>query len=272
MPADTYVLGTEAAELERLRLQHELWRPAAAEAWRRAGLGSGQRVLDLGAGPGFAALDLARAVGPGGRVLGLELSDTYLAAGRSAAAAAGLAQLELRRHDLRTDPLPDEPFDLVWCRWVAMFLPALEPLLDGLAARLPPGARLVLHEYIHWSSFGLHPHGAAVGRFGVATLESFRAAGGDPDVNRRLPSLLAERGFRIDHLRPLALIGRPGDAVAGWIERFVRIYGRELIRQGRWSEADAATAEAEIAAAGRDPGACWMGPTVLEVQATRWGP
>jgi SAM-dependent methyltransferase len=272
MPADTYVLGTEAAELERLRLQHELWRPAAAEAWRRAGLAPGQRVLDLGAGPGFAALDLARAVGPGGRVLALELSDTYLTAAGMAAAAAELPQLELRRHDLRADPLPEESFDLVWCRWVAMFLPAVEPLLDGLAARLAPGARLVLHEYIHWSSFGLHPHGAAVGRFGLATQESFRAAGGDPDVNRRLPSLLAARGFRIDELRPLAVIGRPGDPVAGWMERFVRIYGSELIRQGRWSEAEAEAAAVEIAAAGRDPGACWMGPTVLEVQATRWDP
>jgi SAM-dependent methyltransferase len=272
MPADTYVLGNEPVELERLRLQHELWRPAAAEAWRQAGLGPGQRVLDLGAGPGFAALDLARMVGPGGRVLGLELSEAYVAAGRDAAAVEGLRQLEFRRHDLRTDPLPDEPFDLVWCRWVAMFLPAVEPLLDGLAARLPPGARLVLHEYIHWSSFGLHPQGAAVGRFGAATLDSFRAFGGDPDVNRRLPSLLAARGFRIDVLRPLAVIGRPGDAVAGWLERFVRIYGPELIHQGRWSEADAAAAGAEIAAAGRDPGACWLGPTVLEVQATRWDP
>ena len=60
---DAYVLGTQSHELERLQLQHSLWRPAAEEAWDRAGLSPGQRVLDLGAGPGFAAVDLARRVG-----------------------------------------------------------------------------------------------------------------------------------------------------------------------------------------------------------------
>ncbi len=272
MAADTYVLGTDALELERLRLQHELWLPAVRDGCQAAGLAAAERVLDLGAGPGFVSLELARQVGPSGRVLGLELSPTYVEAARRAAAAAGLAQLEFRRHDLRSDPLPQEPFDLVWCRWVAMFLPAVEPLLDQLAGLLEPGGRLLIHEYIHWSSFGLHPRGEAVRRFADASLASFRAAGGDTDINRRLPSLLAARGFRLEALRPLAVVGRPGEGVADWLERFVLIYGRELIRQGRWSEAEAAAAAAEIAAAHQDPGACWMGPTLLELRATRWEP
>nr|WP_255441439.1 MULTISPECIES: methyltransferase domain-containing protein [unclassified Synechococcus] len=85
--------------------------------------------------------------------------------------------MEVRRLDLSHDPLPREPFDLVWCRWVLMFLPEVEPLLDRLAASLSPGARLVIHEYIHWSSFGLHPHGEAVGRFGAAAMASLERAG-----------------------------------------------------------------------------------------------
>jgi len=206
----TYVLGTDAAEQQRLSQQHALWLSSAQEAWGRAGLAAGERVLDLGAGPGFVSLELARQVGAGGRVLALELSPSYGEAARRAAAEAGLAQLEVRRHDLCSDPLPQEGFDLVWCRWVAMFLPSLEPLLDQLAATLKPGARVLFHEYVHWSTFGLHPDGDAVRRFGAAALASFRAAGGDPDVNRRLPSLLAARGFRIDALRPLpGSLGEP---------------------------------------------------------------
>jgi SAM-dependent methyltransferase len=269
---DTYVLGTAAAEEQRLGVQHKLWLPFAEDAWRRAGLSTGQRVLDLGAGPGFVSLELARQVGPGGRVLGLELSPAYGETARRSAADAGLSQLEVRTHDLCCDPLPAETFDLVWCRWVAMFLPALEPLLDQLAARLQPGAQLLIHEYVHWSTFALHPRGEAVRRFAAAVLASFAAAGGDPDVNRRLPSLLAARGFRIEALRPLSLLGRPGDAVASWLESFVVIYGEELIRQGLWTEEEAAAVAAEIAAAGQDPGAYWMAPTVLELQATRWDP
>ncbi|APD47722.1 methyltransferase domain-containing protein [Synechococcus sp. CS-602] len=268
----TYVLGTDAAEQQRLSQQHALWLSSAQEAWGRAGLAAGERVLDLGAGPGFVSLELARQVGAGGRVLALELSPSYGEAARRAAAEAGLAQLEVRRHDLCSDPLPQEGFDLVWCRWVAMFLPSLEPLLDQLAATLKPGARVLFHEYVHWSTFGLHPDGDAVRRFGAAALASFRAAGGDPDVNRRLPSLLAARGFRIDALRPLPLLGSPGDAgdaVANWLESFVDVYGQQLIRQGFWTPTAAAAASAEIAAASQDPGAYWMGPTVMELQATR---
>ena len=267
-----YVLGTHGEELERLRFQHELWRPLAEAAWDRAGLKTGERVLDLGAGPGFAALDLARRVGPTGQVLALEHSPAYVAAGRRLAVEAGLTHLELRQHDLLRDPLPREGFDLAWMRWVAMFLADLEPLLTQLPLALRPGGRLVLHEYVQWDSFGLHPHGAAIHRFGQAVQRSFRQAGGDPDVNRRLPSLLAARGFHIDALEPLPVLGREGSLAAQWMQRFVMVYAHQLQAQGLWSAADQAEALAEIEAAAEDPGSFWMGPTVLELRATRWAP
>ena len=267
-----YVLGTHGEELERLRFQHELWRPLAEAAWDRAGLKTGERVLDLGAGPGFAALDLARRVGPTGQVLALEHSPDYVVAGQRLAVEAGLTHLELRQHDLLRDPLPREGFDLAWMRWVAMFLADLEPLLTQLPLALRPGGRLVLHEYVQWDSFGLHPHGAAIHRFGQAVQRSFRQAGGDPDVNRRLPSLLAARGFRIDALEPLPVLGREGSLAAQWMQRFVMVYAHQLQAQGLWSAADQAEALAEIEAAAEDPGSFWMGPTVLELRATRWAP
>ncbi|NBW62251.1 MAG: methyltransferase domain-containing protein [Synechococcaceae bacterium WB4_1_0192] len=275
-PADSYVLGTHAEELERLRFQHDLWRPTAEAAWRRAGLATGARVLDLGAGPGFAALDLARQVGPEGRVLGLERSAVYVAAGQELARRAGLSQLELRQHDLLRDPLPggptDQPtagFDLIWMRWVAMFLPDLEPLLAALPTALAPAGRLVLHEYVHWDTFGLHPHGAAIRRFGRAVQQSFVAAAGDPDVNRHLPSRLAAAGWRLEALTPLPVLGGQATMAAQWLERFVSVYSPQLINQGLWSAADQTEAEAEIEAAARDSGSFWVGPTVLELRASR---
>jgi SAM-dependent methyltransferase len=279
-PAGTYVLGTEPEEQERLQLQHELWRPAAIAAWERAGLGPGQRVLDLGAGPGFCALDLARIVGPGGRVLALERSGAYVAAARAAAAQAGFHQLEVQTVDLggpaatdardpSTSGLGTGGFDLAWCRWLAMFLPRLEPLLDLVATSLRPGGVLVAHEYVHWNTFGLHPDGAAIARFRDAAIASFRGAGGDPDVNRRLPGLLAVRGFEIEELLPLPVVGRGGDPWARWLERFVTLYGKELIRQGHWTEADATAAHDAMARARLDPGAYWVGPTVLALRARR---
>jgi len=269
MPDSSYLLGTHAEELERLRFQNQLWQPTARAAWQRAGLHAGEHVLDLGAGPGFAALDLAAIVGADGRVLGLELSDAYVKAGQALAAAQGAAQVELRQHNLLTDPWPEERFDLIWSRWVAMFLTDLEPLIAGAERCLRPGGRWVLHEYVHWDTFALHPHGQAIHRFGQACQASFRAAAGQTDVNRALPATLAERGWTIDALEPLPVLGNSASMAGQWMERFVEVYGQTLISLGRWTSDDAAEAKAEIALSHQKPGSFWVGPTTLEVRASR---
>lgn len=264
-----YVLGAAANERQRLALQHRLWQPLAEAGWRRAGLREGSSVLDLGCGPGFAAVDLARLVGRQGRVLGLESNADFRDHARQLAQEADLPQLEIRAHDLCGDPLPLQGFDLAWCRWVAMFLPVLEPLLAQIEVAVRPGGAVLFHEYVNWRSFGLHPHGSALAQFAEVVLHTFLARGGDPDVNRRLPSLLAARGWRIEALQALPALGGPDSWVADWLEAFVLVQGERLRHQGIWSgEAAAAVAE-ELAAARCDPGSVWVGPTVLELRARR---
>ena len=69
-----YVLGTNDEEIQRLALQHRVWRPRALDAWRRAGFTAGQTLLDVGCGPGHATVDLAGIVGPSGRVVAVDRS------------------------------------------------------------------------------------------------------------------------------------------------------------------------------------------------------
>ena len=68
----TYVLGTHSEELERLGRQHQIWQAEAMAAWDKAGFKSGDHLLDLGCGPGFASFDLAELVGLTGQVLGID--------------------------------------------------------------------------------------------------------------------------------------------------------------------------------------------------------
>ena len=73
-----YVLGTHDDEIYRLGLQHRVWRPRELDAWARARIGDGCKVIDFGAGPGFATMDLAEMVGPQGEVHALERSRRFL--------------------------------------------------------------------------------------------------------------------------------------------------------------------------------------------------
>jgi hypothetical protein len=57
---------------------------------------------------------------------------------------------------------------------------------------------------------------------------------------------------------------------AQWMEAFVGVYSLQLQRLGLWTSADAQAAQAEIEASRHDPGSYWVGPTVLELRATRW--
>jgi len=78
MCANDYVLGTHEEEIERLGLQHRIWRPLMLNAWMKAGLTVGSRVVDFGAGPGYAALDAAEIVGVRGEVTAIERSPDFL--------------------------------------------------------------------------------------------------------------------------------------------------------------------------------------------------
>src|SRR5688572_14452901 len=81
----------------------------------------GERVLDLGCGCGDSSLALARRVAPGGRVVGLDLSEPMLARARGRAAAAGLANLEFRVADVQSAPLEAGAFDAAFSRFGVMF-------------------------------------------------------------------------------------------------------------------------------------------------------
>src|SRR6266705_6978137 len=101
-----YVLGTHDEELARLGLQHRVWRSVALDCWKKAGITVGSRVLDVGAGPGYATVDLAEIVGPAGEVVALERSSKFVRAMREAVRGRSLTNVRIHELDLMTDDLP----------------------------------------------------------------------------------------------------------------------------------------------------------------------
>src|SRR5439155_774220 len=108
----------------RLGLQHRVWRPRATDAWRRAGFTVGHTLIDLGCGPGYAALDLAEIVGATGRVVAIDRSRRFLDALGATARQRGLAHLgELGLEIIASRLLVDvaRPRDYLW-QWPRAFV------------------------------------------------------------------------------------------------------------------------------------------------------
>src|SRR5207244_6989 len=120
-PASSYVIRGGVEGKKRLELLARVLWPGTSRLLEQAGLRAGMTCLDLGCGGGDVTLELARWVGPGGRVVGIDLDQTKLDLARASAAGLGLANVELRRGDVaewREAPR----YDLAYCRFLLTHL------------------------------------------------------------------------------------------------------------------------------------------------------
>lgn len=263
-----YVLGTDDAEIARLGVQHRVWRETVLDAWRRAGLRAGMRVVDAGAGPGFATLDLAEIVGPAGSVTAVERSARFVEVLRREIARRGLEQVSVVEGDLMEVP-PVPGCDLAWCRWVAAFVPSVPTLVRWLAHSVRPGGRVVLHEYVDYASWKFAPPRPRLEAFVAEVIANWRASGGEPDVAPAVVGELAEGGFRVVSTRPHVFATRPGEPAWSWPVGFIATHVDRLRALGRVSDAWAGGVRAELEAAESDPRSVMVTPLVLEIVAER---
>jgi SAM-dependent methyltransferase len=264
-----YLLGTHDEEIARLGLQHRVWRPRVLDAWRRAGVTTGSRVVDAGAGPGWASMDLAEIVGPEGRVHALERSERFLRYLNAAAEVRGLSNIETRNLDLVTDDLPVTGADAFWVRWVLAFVSDPAAVLDKLVRTLRPGGVAIIHEYLDYRTWSLAPASLAQEEFRDFVIEDWQASGGEPDIARSFPALLPQAGLRIREIRPIVDVISPSNYVWQWPASFLNIYPDHLVEAGKKDRAWAERVKSEFAAAEADPNTVMVTPMVLEVIAER---
>jgi len=115
---------------------------AAMTAW--ASLAPGQRVLDIACGTGLVSFAAARAVGPGGQVLGVDLSGRMVGSAQRYARQMNLSNCSFARMDAETLDLPDANFDVVLCALGLMYMPDPEQALREMHRVLKPAGRISL--------------------------------------------------------------------------------------------------------------------------------
>lgn len=266
-----YILGTHREEIERLGLQHRVWRPHMLECWRRAGITLGSKVLDVGAGPGYATVDLAEIVGPTGEVHAAERSGNFLQHARETCATRRLSHVHFHEQDLMAGPLAVSGMDAAWCRWVASFVSDPAKLVGTIAGSLRPGGVAIFHEYLDYRTWRLAPPCPPLEAFVSEVMASWRASGGEPDVALSLPTLLEESGLSIRHLAPKVFVIPPTDFIWKWPSEFVEINLQRLLDLGRVDEAWVVSVRTALRAATADPRTLMITPMVLEIVAERRG-
>lgn len=119
-------------------------RPYHGQLMAAAAIAPGERVLDIGCGNGLTSRDAARAAGPGGSVLGVDLSGPMLARAGQLARDEGLGNIRFLQGDAQVHPFAAEAFDVATSRFGVMFFSDPVKAFTNIASALRSGGRLAL--------------------------------------------------------------------------------------------------------------------------------
>jgi SAM-dependent methyltransferase len=174
MMADQQAVSPNAAQIE-------FWNSAASRAWAdqyermdravadltkalldMAAPQPGERVLDIGCGSGTTVLELAARVGPGGHVLGADISNQSVARARQRIADAGSRHAEVIVADVSCHAFAPNTFDLVFSRFGVMFFSDPQAAFANVRRAMKAGGRLALAVF-RATSEGLWPNGPLEG-------------------------------------------------------------------------------------------------------------
>jgi ubiquinone/menaquinone biosynthesis C-methylase UbiE len=151
----------------------------------------GERVIDVGSGPGLLAVEMAAAVGPDGLVCGVDPSDSMLALATGRAAPAGAAPMEFRRGGADRLPAADAGFDAAVSTQVLEYVPDVPGALAEIHRVLRPGGRVAVLD-TDWDSIVWHSGDRRRMERVLAVWEQHLA---DPHLPRTLRRSLERAGF-----------------------------------------------------------------------------
>jgi arsenite methyltransferase len=185
----------------------------------------GERVLDIGSGPGFLAEEMAAEVGPEGRVCGVDPSESMLAIARGRATG-----VEYAAGDAVALPYADEAFDAVIATQVYEYVPDMPAALAEARRVLRLGGRLLILD-TDWDSVVWHSSDRD--RM-LRVLEKWNDHLAHPYLPRVLPRLLREAGFELRNtaIHPILNVGSATNNLSHGVMPLIA----EFVSDAEWAE------------------------------------
>lgn len=259
----SYVFDNAAPEAEqRFTGLEALYDPVTFRNLNGTGVGTGWQCLEVGAGGGSVARWLAERVAPAGHVLATDLDPQWIP-------PADRSSLEVRRHDIVRDPLPEAAFDLVHTRLVLIHLPQRQAVLRRLAAALRPGGWLVIEDFdlnlVPRQTLGSDRGDELIDTYFRAIVAVLARRGADPAFARMLPRLLEETGLGDVQAEGHLAFSR-GDSSGAQVQRANAEQTRgPLIATGLMTSADID----ELCEVFTDPASAFVGPVLISARGRR---
>lgn len=232
-----YILGTDQEELDRLRIQHDVWRSEAIRGWGLAEFKSGDFILDLGSGPGYCTEELAKIVGISGKVIGVDRSASFIEYLEQTKEKKGLSIHALLStfDDLQ---LETDSLDGIYCRWALAWIPNPKEILNKLRGFLKPGGRMVIHEYYYWTSHRTEPERPGLKKAIGAVLQSFSDTDSEIDVGKHLHQWFFDMDMSVNSHRLMPKLATPSSSIWKWPKTFYESYFPRLMEMGYLSDKD----------------------------------
>ena len=193
-PTSDYALGSTDAEHERLIRQAARLAPRTERLFREAGIGPGQRVLDLGSGVGDVAMLVARLVGHSGEVVGIERDPRSLDRARARVAEAGLHNVSFIQSDV-SQITANKPFDAAVGRLILMWLPDPVSVLRQLSLLVRPGGIVAFQEASWAPVFAILTHLSLWSASASLMYETIGRSGANPEMGLALYRIFQEAGL-----------------------------------------------------------------------------
>jgi ubiquinone/menaquinone biosynthesis C-methylase UbiE len=209
-PTSDYAFGHTDAEHARLIRQAARLAPLTERFFREAGIGRGQRVLDLGSGVGDVAILLAKIVGASGEVVGVERDRRSIGRAKERVAEAGLRNVSFVEADVARVTI-DKPFDVAVGRFILQFLPDPIEVLHCLSKLVIPGGVFAFQEVSWAPTIALAAHLPLWSASLSLARDTLKRSGANTEIGPALYSIFQEAGIPAPTMQMEMLLGSEPD-------------------------------------------------------------